>query len=519
MSAPSPDTSDAEWGPLIPRLALGLLVLATLIGFLVYPTYPNYDSYYSLLWGRELLDFTKPSFDTYYAPTQHPLAVFFGAGLSVFGRGADRIMVFCTLVSFVLLTVGIYRFARLLFTPAVGLVAGAILCTRFDFPFLAARAYIDIPYLALVVWAVVLEIQRPGRGGWVWVLLLCAGLLRPEAWLLLGVYGLWLAVRAWRQTSSVASGVRTLLRSAAISAIAPAIWLGFDAWVTGDPLFSLTHTTAFAEELGRTKGVSEIPHAMRSFFFNLTKAPVLGAGILGAALAFWFVPRRALLPATLWLIGSGTFVLVGIAGLSVIDRYLLVPALMVMVFAAVTIAGWSLLKPSMTRKVWLVVSVLAVLYGAVFTVTRVNFNQLTSELTRRGESHRALVELLDRPELKESCRPFSVPNHKLVPEVRWVANLGEPDVVPRTQALGASDRTLKAADRAQRQRAAKRLRGDGTALYVADRGTINTQAIVSDRDDTFNNLPVYVDGVEVPGFNRRLAFNDFYSAYDRCPAR
>ena len=41
------------------------------------------------------------------------------------------------------------------------------------------------------------------------------------------------------------------------------------------------------------------------------------------------------MPALLWLIGTGTFVLVGIAGLSVIDRYLLVPALMGMVFAAV----------------------------------------------------------------------------------------------------------------------------------------------------------------------------------------
>ena len=36
-----------------------------------------------------------------------------------------------------------------------------ILCTRFDFPFLAARAYIDIPYLAFVIWAAALRAGAP----------------------------------------------------------------------------------------------------------------------------------------------------------------------------------------------------------------------------------------------------------------------------------------------------------------------------------------------------------------------
>ena len=72
-----------------------------------------------------------------------------------------------------------------------GLAAAALLCTRFDFPFLAARAYIDIPYLAFVVWAAALEAERPRRGTVVFVLLACAGLMRPEAWLLSGLYWLW----------------------------------------------------------------------------------------------------------------------------------------------------------------------------------------------------------------------------------------------------------------------------------------------------------------------------------------
>ncbi len=65
--------------------------------------------------------------------------------------------------------------------------------TRFDFPYLAVRAYIDIPFMALVLWAAVLEYERPRRGGVVWLLLAAAGLLRPEAWALLGLYWLWMS--------------------------------------------------------------------------------------------------------------------------------------------------------------------------------------------------------------------------------------------------------------------------------------------------------------------------------------
>ena len=46
------------------------------------------------------------------------------------------------------------------FTPLVGASPPALLLTRFDFPFLAARGYIDIPYMALVVWAAALEVER-----------------------------------------------------------------------------------------------------------------------------------------------------------------------------------------------------------------------------------------------------------------------------------------------------------------------------------------------------------------------
>ncbi len=46
-----------------------------------------------------------------------------------------------------------------------------------------ARAYVDIPFLVLVLAALLVETRRPRAGGPVLGLLALAGLLRPEAWL------------------------------------------------------------------------------------------------------------------------------------------------------------------------------------------------------------------------------------------------------------------------------------------------------------------------------------------------
>jgi hypothetical protein len=476
-----------------PALALLALAVATFVGFLVYPTYPNYDSYYSLLWGREVLHGHLPSFDEYRSPTEHPLAVAFGAALSLLGRHGDRVMVFCTEASFVVLCAGIYRLARQAFTPLVGLAAAGILCTRFDFPFLAARAYIDIPYLAFVIWAAAFELAKPRRGGIVWVLLACAGLLRPEAWIIIGLYFLWMCSGELQAHHDSRERVLRWTRYAAYAAVGPVVWVLTDFVVTGHPLFSLQHTTGLAEELGRTKGLSEVPTATRKFFLNLAKAPVLYAGVAGFVAAAWLAPRRALMPAALWLIGTGTFVLVGVAGLSVIDRYLLVPTLMVMVFAAVALAGWTMLREGLLlRRLWAVAAAAIVIYGIAFTATRVSFHNFDGELRLRGNSHRSLVGLLDQPAVRAArrCGPVSTPNHKLVPDTRWILGASASQVVAR-------------ADDAQAQRVKK-----GVSLFVVDRGALLRQALVADTDDPFDNIPL-------PDF-RRLAFTDYYAAYVRC---
>jgi hypothetical protein len=384
------------------------------------------------------------------------------------------------------LAAGLYRLAKASFGTLVGLAAAALLCTRFDFPFLAARAYIDIPYLGFVVWAAALESEKPRRGTIVFVLLACAGLMRPEAWLLSGLYFLWCYMPAtWSER----------VRYAVLTAAPPIIWIALDYWATGDPKFSLTHTSGLAEELGRATGLAGIPHATVQFLKNLDKVPVFYAGILGLILAIVLTPRRARMPIALLVIGLGTFVLVGLAGLSVIDRYLLVPSLVVMILAAVSLGGWSMLRAGYARNLWALASVGLIVYGVAYTATHVNLSTFTNELVFRGDSHDSLKALLKNPKVQAArrCGPISTPNHKLIPDSRWILDAKANEVIARSDA--------KQARHIQR----------GVAIYAVNR-TALLRSGFTDGDqsaaDTFDSIPM-------PGFTR-LAFTAYYSAYVRC---
>ena len=137
---------------------------------------------------------------------------------------------------------------------------------------------------------------------------------------------------------------------------------------------------AWPRSSGATRGLSEIPAATVEFLKSLDKVPVFYAGLLGLVLALVLVPRRVGWPLGMFVIGMATFVLVGLAGLSVIDRYLLVPSLMVMIFAAVTLGGFTMLRAGKLRTAWAVGAVAVVAYGAVFTATHVRFSVFDNEL-------------------------------------------------------------------------------------------------------------------------------------------
>ncbi len=489
------------------KAAFAALCAGALVGYFAFPTYPTYDSYYALIWGRDILHLHLPDFQVYRAPTEHPLAIAFGVLAAIFGAAGDRLMILGSIASFVALVAGLYRLGRLTFGPVVGMIAAAVLCTRFDYEYYAAQGYLDFSYMALVVWAATLEVQRPRRGAPVLALLLAAGLLRPDAWLLSGVYALWCAwptlARLLARGAPVAlADYRRVAGYAALALAAPLLWSLLDLIVTGDPTYSLHSTTGLAEALGRTQGLANIPGSTWEFLVRLDKLPLVLAGIAGVVLSVLLVPRRVRVPLALLALSLFTFVLFGVAGTSVIDRYLLTPAVLVMLFGAVALGGWSLLVPgSVLRGVWIAAALALVTVGVVQAATTVSIQSIKTELAFRNDSHRALARVLGdrrvRADLKR-CGPLSLPNHKLMPDARWILNVGPENIVGRSQARVEA----AAGDEELRERISR-----GVAIYPTGEAVFR-QAIVDANDDPLDQVP--------PRGWAPILTSQYYAVYARC---
>ena len=116
------------------------------------------------------------------------------------------------------------------------------------------------------------------------VLLALAGLLRPEAWVLAGLYWLYL----W---PAATTGER--VRTAALVVAAPLIWAGTDWIVTGDPLHSLHGTAALAEEADRRRSLEDVPYWTAKYFGYALREPLLLGVPIGLAFAWLYARRRA----------------------------------------------------------------------------------------------------------------------------------------------------------------------------------------------------------------------------------
>lgn len=469
-------------------LAAGAL-LAVACWWLV-PTFPNYDAYFHLVWGRELLDGRAPTFEVYAAPTQHPLYLAVAALLSLVGAGADRALVLLTMLCLVALTWATFRLARALFGPWPGLLAALFVGSSFAFLLYAVRAYVDVPFLALVIGAAAWEAEAAQRaGGEVggrpgpMALLATAGLLRPEAWVLAGVYAL------------LSLPGRPNLRRAGLLAMAaapPLLWAAIDLAVTGDPLHSLNATSDLADELNRSRGLAEVPVAFMTFVADVARPPVALAGLLGVGLAVARLGWRPL-AVPLGLAGAGlvTFVGTGLAGLSILPRYLTVPVIALCLFAGYAVAGFTTLPAGHRwRRRWRRAAAGAALLGLAFLVWKLpSFTRLEQELAFVRGIHQDHAALLATPRVRAAaaCGPFSFPNYRLVPETRWRLGLPAAAVAARSDARP----------------------GRGVAVFFAGRRALERYGF-ADGASPATNAPD-------AGFSR-LARRGSLAAYAACPA-
>ncbi|MEA2450320.1 MAG: hypothetical protein QOG63_2252, partial [Thermoleophilaceae bacterium] len=240
-----------------------LPALATIVGVAVAlrvvfdPWYLNYDARYALDWARDFWHGSNPDFLAQWAPTPHPLSTALSSLALPFGHSGDQLIVWLVLLGFGALVWLSYRLGATLFNHWAGVVVALVVATRPALLRDTLLGYQDIWFETLVVGAVLLEAQKRRRGLPVLALLGLAGLLRPEAWILSGLYWLWL----WP-----ASAPRQRVLYAAIVAAAPALWALMDLIVTGDALHSLHGTADLAIENQRRRGFDQVPYWTAQYY-------------------------------------------------------------------------------------------------------------------------------------------------------------------------------------------------------------------------------------------------------------
>jgi hypothetical protein len=375
----------------------------------------NYDTLYMLVWGRDLIHGRSPDYDVTLAPTPHPLAEAAGALASLAGRdGGYTLMLALAMLSFGALVWAVFRLGEASFSWPVGLLAAAVVATREPFLSRAVRAYVDIPFLALIVTAALIEVRRPRRGWPVLALLALAGLLRPEAWLLSAAYWLYLQRALDRRGRIV---------TAALAAAPALVWALSDLAISGDLLHSLTGTRDVAETLHRPRGIGQVPEIMPRRLGEILRLPVLAGGSAGFLLALYLKRGMALVPAALAVLGGVAFVALGIADLPLIGRYLFLPAAMLAIFFAFAALGWLGVEPGTLRRRWALGGVVLLVAFAAYTPANVSgLDHLRDGIQLRGrieDDLRSLARSAAGKPTLERCATVYVPNHRPVPILAW----------------------------------------------------------------------------------------------------
>jgi hypothetical protein len=431
--------------------AVSVLVAAAL--FLVYgPSFVNYDAQYALLWARDVVQGHAPEYTAPFAPTPHPLATAVSALALPLGHAADLAVLWLTLLTFGALVYLTYRLGAELLHPAVGVVAALAVLTRPALERDALLAYQDIPFAALVVGAVLLEARRPRRAASlrflprpkasssadaspaaqsraspspraVLVLLTLAGLLRPEAWMLAGLYWLWL----WPAATS-AERVRT----AALVAAAPLIWAGTDWLATGDPLHSLHGTSELAEANDRRRSPGDVPYWTAQYFGYALREPLVAGIPLGLLFAWLHARRRAALPVAVVVAMVAVFAVGPFFGLPLIRRYVETPAVLLTLFYGLAVCGWLLLPPGRSRRRWQAVGLLAVALSVAYLPWHAReLVTVERRLDRDGAMYADLQAAAEARAVRAAfarCAPLAAGDHRPVPFVRYGLG-GEPGSV------------------------------------------------------------------------------------------
>ena len=285
----------------------------------------GYDALWGLRWGHEILHGHAPAFDAAGAPTPHPLVNVVSALLMPLGTdAATTVLLAVSWLSLGALAVALFALGARVFNPWAGLLAAVAILTRQLIVAETGQALVDLPFLALVVAALAHEAGRPREGATVPVLLGLAGLLRPEAWALGAAYAVY----------------RRDARVAAVLVAAPLAWAAMDLWATGDALHSLHGTRDLGVALDRPRSAGTAFTLAPAVLRDIVQQPLLWVSLAGALGGLAGRERDSALPGAIIVLGLAGYLVLGIAGLPLLGRYLLLPATVLLLFAGLAVFGW-----------------------------------------------------------------------------------------------------------------------------------------------------------------------------------
>ncbi|HWD10858.1 MAG TPA: hypothetical protein VG366_03375 [Solirubrobacteraceae bacterium] len=425
-------------------IAAGALALRLVAGV----GFVNYDTLYALAWGGQLSRGQPPAYDVAIAPTPHPLLELLGVVLVPLGpRTARDVTVALGFLALAACGWVLYRLGARWFSRPVGALAALIFLTRVPVLSYGVRAYVDVPYVLLVLAALLVESRRPRAGAPVLALLALAGLLRPEAWAFSGLY--WLYAIGWQPAfvrrrrgrkahagegapdawdapnAPTARGTlrpprrsrREIALLALLAGAAPLVWVLSDLAITGDALWSLSNTRHTASTLGRVKGIANVPEYIPRRIGEILRPPVLLAAALGGVLSWSWLRRRALPGAAAGVLAVVVFALFAAVGLPINTRYAFLASAILCVFAGAGVFGWlNLPRGDRRRRWWIAGAAVALLALLAYAPSqyRTAHGEM-DELARQQSIEGDLLALVDDHAINLACGPVGVPNHAPIP--------------------------------------------------------------------------------------------------------
>jgi MFS family permease len=407
-------------------LVAGSLLLAALT--LLFPSAPTYDPWAWIIWGREVahLDLV-----TTQGPSWKPLPVMFTTVFSLFGSWSPDLWLVVAragAIASVVLAFGVVR--RLGGGTVGGVVAAAALAIAPWWIRNAALGNSEGLIVAFMLGAIDRHLAGDRRSAF--LLAVCAGLLRPEAWPFLAVYGLlmlWTRSLSWRLV--VGAGVGVL-----------ALWLLPEWWGSGD-LLRAAHRAKDVNAGAPTYADNPALELVKDAGDMLT-GPLL-AGLV--ALAAMVMVKRS--KPIAWIIAMAIAWLGLVAymtqdGFSGNQRYLIAPVALLIVLGG-TGAGWVLhaalrwARGSDTQRGALVVAVAAVAGLGFMVPSFKNLDRTFTGLKWQAQLADQLPGLVatagGADALKRCGDPYTGPF--LVPLVAWHLRLHTEQVQlePKTPAV------------------------------------------------------------------------------------